>query len=145
MTITGWSLVRFAHVMAAIGWVGGQVSLSAVVFPVFRGNLEPAVRAPLMRQTGQRFAWIANVVLLPTLVVTGVALASHRYVRWGDLLDTGYGRLLAFKLVFVAISIGIASVHGVLARNRPSSARPIAIAGLVSSLAIIVFATALVP
>lgn len=41
MSVTGWSLVRFAHVLCAMGWVGGQLLLSVVVLPVLRSNVEP--------------------------------------------------------------------------------------------------------
>lgn len=30
---TGWSIVRFLHVLAAMGWVGGQLMSSVVVLP----------------------------------------------------------------------------------------------------------------
>ena len=73
MSVTAWSLVRFVHVVAAMGWVGGQLLLSAVVLPVLRTELAPAVRGPLVRLTARRFALVANVALLPTLLGTGIA------------------------------------------------------------------------
>lgn len=145
MNVNAWSLVRFTHVVAAMGWVGGQLLLSAVVLPVLRAELEPGVRGPLVRVTARRFAMVANVVLLPTLVVTGIALASHRGVTLGSFDDPGYGRLLGIKLVLVAASIVLAAVHGSLAMARPRLARPLALSGLAAALGIVVFATALVP
>lgn len=101
----------------------------------------------MVRQTARRFALVANVGLLPALVATGIALAWHRGVTFGSFDDPGYGRLLGIKLVLVlvVVSIALAAVHGTIAMARPQLARPLAIAGLVSSLAIVVFATALVP
>ena len=145
MSINGWSLVRFAHVVAAMGWVGGQLLLSVVVLPVLRSELDPAVRGPLVRASARRFALVANAVLLPTLLTTGVALATHRGVTLETFGEPGYGRLLGTKLIFVAASVVLATVHGTLATSRPRIARPLAIAGLASSLMIVVFATALVP
>jgi putative copper export protein len=145
MSVTAWSLVRFAHVLAAMGWVGGQLLLSAVVLPVLRRALAPEERVAIVRQAATRFAVVANVLLLPTLVVSGVALAWHRGVRVGTLSEGGYGRLLAIKLALVVVSIGLAAVHAVLATRRPGTARPLGIAGLGASVGIVVFATALVP
>jgi putative copper export protein len=145
VSVDSWSLVRFVHVVAAMGWVGGQLLLSGVVFPVLRAQLGPAERTPLVRATARRFALVANIVLLPTLIATGIALAWHRGVTFGSFDDPGYGRLLGIKLVLVATSVALAAVHGVLAMSRPRLARPMAIAGVASSLAIVVFATALVP
>ena len=145
MSVNAWSLVRFAHVVAAMGWVGGQLVLSAVVLPVLRAEIAPTVQGPLLRATGRRFGLVANVVLLPTLLASGVALAVHRGVTLETLGEPGYGRLLGVKLVLVATSVVLAAVHGTLATRRPRIARPLAIAGLASSLLIVVFATALVP
>lgn len=145
MTLTGWSLVRFAHVLAAMGWVGGQLVLAGVVMPVLRKDLSPAERLPLIRKAAKRFGLAANVVFLPTLLISGLALASHRSIGWDTLTQDGYGRLFAIKMVFVVISVVIASVHAVIASRHPKSARPLGIAGLASSLAIVVYATALVP
>lgn len=136
MSVNGWSLVRFVHVVAAMAWVGGQLFLSAVVLPVLRSHLAPAGRAPLARRTATRFAVTADFGLLPALVVTRSAPARRRGVTFGSFDDPGYGRLLGIKLVLVVVSIATA---------RPRLARPLAMAGLASSLAIVVFATALVP
>lgn len=145
MSVDGWSLVRFVHVLAAMGWVGGQLLLSAVVLPVLRRQLEPASRGPLVHAVARRFAFTANAALVPLLLVTGVALAWHRGVTFGSFDDPGYGRLLGIKLVLVVVSVVLAAIHGVVATSRPKRARPLAIAGLAASLGIVVFATALVP
>lgn len=145
MTITGWSLIRFAHVLAAIGWVGGQLALSAVVLPVLRADLAAESRAPLVRKAAKRFALLANAVLLPTSLGTGLALAAHRHLSWGILDEPGYGRLFTIKMVLVTASVLLAAVHGIIATRRPKTARPLGIAGLVASVGIVLFATALVP
>ena len=71
MSVDGWSLVRVVHVLAAMGWVGGQRLLTAVVLPVLRRQLDPVARGPLVHAIARRFAFAANVALLPSLVVTG--------------------------------------------------------------------------
>ena len=145
MNVNGWSLVRFLHVTAAMGWVGGQLMLSGVVLPVLRSNMEPAARRPLVHATARRFAIISNFGLLPILLITGISLAWHRGVTFASFDDPGYGRLLGIKLILVLVSIALAALHGVLATRNPKSSRPLAIGGLGVSLAIVVFATALVP
>lgn len=145
MSLTRWTLIRSFHVLAAMGWVGGQLLLSAVVLPVLRRAVEPGIRDPLVRQTATRFGFLANTVLLPILAVTGLVLAWHRGVTPETLGDPGYGRLLGAKLVLVAASAVLAAAHGIMAARKPGRARPLAIAGLVSSVGIVIFATALVP
>ena len=144
--MTAWSVVRFLHVLGAAGWVGGQLALSTVVVPAVRTSVpSPHLRAGLMRDTGRRFAFLANAVLLPMLVATGIALAVHRHIDFGDLGSSTYGKLLATKLTLVVLSIALAGVHGVAARRNPTLSRPLAIAGLVAAISILLFATALVP
>lgn len=145
VSVTAWSLVRFAHVLAAMVWVGGQLLLSGIVLPVVRAELAPEVRGPIVHRTARRFALVANVVLLPTLLVTGIALAWHRGVTFGSFDDPGYGRLLGIKLVLVVASVALAALHGVIASRNPTRARPLALLGLTVSVGIVVFATALVP
>src|SRR5687767_2618486 len=113
-----------------MGWVGGQLLLSAVVLPVLRAEVEVPARGRLVRLTARRFALIANAVLIPTLLTTGTALAWHRGVTVSTLWDAGYGRLLAIKLALVLASIVLAAAHGVLAGSRPRVARPLALTGV---------------
>jgi uncharacterized membrane protein len=145
MSVSGWSLVRFLHVLGAMGWVGGQLLFSVIVLPVLRRAADPPARGQLIEQIAKRFAMVANVILLPALLATGSALAWHRGVTLGSLGEPGYGRLLSTKLVLVLVSVIFAALHGVLARKGPRRARPLALAGLASSIAIVLFATALVP
>ena len=145
MSVTWWSLVRFLHVLSAMVWVGGQLVLSGVVLPVLRSDLEPRTRSVVIHKAARRFGTIANVALLPLLLITGLALAWHRGVTLGTFGQEGYGRLLGIKLVLVAASIVLAAAHGIIASRRPGSARGVAITGLLTSVAVVVFATALVP
>ena len=55
-----WSFVRFLHVVGAVVWLGGQLTVSALVMPVARDLLPPEARAGLMRVLGMRFG-IATV------------------------------------------------------------------------------------
>ena len=145
MTLTWWSLIRFVHVLAAIVWVGGQLTLSLVVLPVLRTDLAPEVRAPVIHKAARRYALIANVAVLPLSLITGIALAWHRGVTFGIFDDPGYGRLLSIKLLLVVASIVLAAAHGIVATRSPARARPLALSGLAASVGIVVFATALVP
>lgn len=145
MSITGWSLVRFVHVVGAMVWVGGQLLLSGVVLPVLRREVAAEARGPMVRAVATRFAVVTNAVVLPATIASGIALAYHRGVGWSTLTGPGYGRLLSTKLVLVIVSIGLAAAHGVVASRSPAGARNLAVLGLMASLGIVVFATALVP
>ncbi len=140
-----WSLVRFLHVVAAMVWVGGQLLLSGVVLPVLRSHLDAETRAPLVGATARRFAAVANIVVLPVSLATGLALAWHRGVALESFSRPGYGRLLSIKLVLVLVAVVMAALHGVLAGRDPGKARSTAIGALGASLLVVVFATALVP
>ena len=74
-----------------------------------------------------------------------MALAYHHGVDRGFFSVESYTNLLTIKLSLVVVSIVLAVAHGVLATRHPKSARPMAIAGLTSSLGIVLFATALIP
>ena len=119
--------------------------MSLLVLPVLRADIDADIGRPIVRKTATRFGLVANVVFLPVLLGTGLALAAHRHVGWSTLSGDGYGRLLSIKLALVVVSIALAGLHGVLASRRTRGARPVALAGLATSVGIVVFATALVP
>jgi putative copper export protein len=106
MLAVSWTTVRlFLHVLAATIWVGGQLTLAALV-PALRG-LGGQVTSAAARRFNQ-VAWPAFAVL----VVTGVwnILADS-----GDDEASGYRTTLIVKLVLVAVSGVTAFVH---ARSR---------------------------
>ena len=105
MLSVSWDTVRlFLHVLAATVWVGGQLTLAALV-PVLR-----RLGAGLPRAAARRFnqvAWPAFGVLIATGIWNMVAVNSQ---------DHGSYRVtLIVKLVAVAISGVTAALH---ARSR---------------------------
>jgi putative copper export protein len=107
----------FLHVVAATIWVGGQLTLAALV-PALRGVGEDATR--VAARAFNRVAWPAFAVL----IVTGI---------WNVLAVSGdpssgtsaYRSTLAVKLAVVAVS-GLTAFAHARARTRavwPSSAR----------------------
>jgi uncharacterized membrane protein len=139
-----WSLVRFVHVVSAMVWVGGQLTITAMILPVVRRLLDVPDRLAVLTGVGRRFGRFTITVFLPLQVATGVALAWHKGVTIPSLADPGYGRTLAAKLVAFALVMVAAGVHGwAMGTARRSLARALAIASLVGSLAIVLLATAL--
>ncbi|TNC29419.1 hypothetical protein [Amycolatopsis alkalitolerans] len=96
-----WDTVRlFLHVLAATIWVGGQLTLAALV-PVLRG-LGTQVPAAAARRFNQ-VAWPAFAVLVATGVWNILAEAAK---------DTGHYRTtLIVKLAVVAVSGITAFLH----------------------------------
>ena len=101
MLAVSWDTVRlFLHVLAATVWVGGQLTLAALV-PVLR-----RLGAEIPRAAAQRFnqvAWPAFAVLILTGVWNVLAVRSQ---------STGsYQTTLMVKLVVVAVSGVTAALH----------------------------------
>ncbi|MGE5137664.1 MAG: hypothetical protein ACM32E_32800 [Gemmatimonadota bacterium] len=105
MLSVSWDTIRlFLHVLAATVWVGGQLTLAALV-PVLR-----RLGAELPRAAARRFnqvAWPAFGVLVATGIWNMIAVSSQ---------DHGSYRVtLIVKLVVVLISGLTAALH---ARSR---------------------------
>lgn len=144
--IDGWSLVRFLHVTAAILWVGGQLTLSLVVRPAAADTLDGDRRREFFTAAGRRFGRVSTVILMPVLLATGLALASHRGVTFGALALPGYGVTLGIKIVLAFVSFGLAAAHGIIAtRGHTAGSRFLGIAGALVSVAVVLLATSLVP
>jgi putative copper export protein len=103
MLAVSWDTVRlFLHVLAATVWVGGQLTLAAVV-PVLR-----RFGADVPRAAARRFnqvAWVAFAVLLVTGVWNIIAVRSQ------ISHDPGYRLTLIVKLAVVAVSGVTAALH----------------------------------
>ena len=107
----------FLHVLAATVWVGGQITLAALV-PALRGAGAAVPRAAA--RAFNRIAWPAFGVLL----VTGVwnVLAEDRQ-------DPAYQHTLMLKYTLVLVS-GVAALLHARARSRGAMAAFGALTGL---------------
>lgn len=112
-----WTFVLFAHVTAAVFWVGGQLMLSFVVLPPLRRLAPPSLVAQVTVAAARRFARIANRGLLPVLVTSGPLLAWHDGVRLSTIDASAFGRVLEVKIALVLVVVGLALAHGVTAKR----------------------------
>ena len=101
MLSVSWDTIRlFLHVLAATIWVGGQITLAALV-PVLR-----RLGAEIPRTAARRFnliAWPAFGVLVLTGIWNIVAVRSQ--------ISGAYETTLVVKLIVVAISGVTAALH----------------------------------
>lgn len=140
-----WTVVRFLHVVGAIIWVGGQLTVTVVLLPIAQQELGLTDRANVLRGVGKRFARITAVVFLPLQIGTGLLLAIHSGVTWASLLEPGYGRILVAKVLLFALVMAAATAHGIFqARREPRAARAASLSALVGSLGVVLLATMLV-
>ncbi len=95
-------LAVFLHGVCAALWLGALLPLAA------------ALRARDGAVDGrQALARFSRVIVLPlvALLLAGVVLASVQLRQPGDLLATAYGRVLAAKLVLVALALALAACN----------------------------------
>jgi putative copper export protein len=109
------------HVLAATVWVGGQITLAALV-PVVRRAAAPATR-PVARRFAA-LAWSAFAVL----VVTGVWNVAAEWHR----MDRADRVTLQVKVALVLVSAVAALVH-----QRTGRPAVLAVSGALSALAAI--------
>ncbi len=104
-----WTIVRFLHVTAAAVWVGMQVTLM-VLIPHVRRTLGPDVSRQIVRTAARRLV-VTAAVALPTLLVTGIALASHEvpasHRGWVDL-----------KVAMLVAIVALLAGHGIVRTAR---------------------------
>jgi len=104
------------HVLAALFWLGGMFFLAVVGAPVLRKVEPPALRAELFRKLGEGFR-VAGWVSIGILLLTGVGNLHFRGLLDADVLGSAafwsqrYGRTLLWKLLAVAVMIGVSAVH----------------------------------
>lgn len=107
MLSVSWDTIRlFLHVLAATVWVGGQLTLAALV-PALRGLGTDVPRAAARRFN--QVAWPAFAVLLITGVWNVIAVQSQ--------ISGSYAVTLWVKLIVVAISGVTAALHA-LAKSK---------------------------
>jgi putative copper export protein len=130
LPITRDTVRIFIHVIAATVWVGGQLTLAALV-PGLRSISPDAPRAVARRFN--QVAWVAYAVL----IVTGLWNIAAVDPVW----DSDYGHTLMTKIALVAVSGLTAFLHA-----RTTSRAGLAVFGAasgLSALAVIFYAVQL--
>lgn len=144
--VSWWTVVRFAHVISAVLWVGGQLTLSIVVRRAAADTLEDRSRTELFERMGRVFGRIATFALMPVLLGSGLALIYHRGVALEAFTVGSYGQILTAKVLLAFVSFALAAIHGVVAtRGSNRASRLVGIGGGVVSVVVVLLATALVP
>jgi putative copper export protein len=130
-------IVRFLHLVAAAVWVGGLITLGALVMAVRRAGADRAILKAMAQQFG-RVSWAAMAVA----IVTGVIQLAQLDISLSN--DTGYATMLLVKLTLVGIAAGLTLFHQLTAKTASPASRGI-IQGLVlvTSLGIVAAAVAL--
>jgi putative copper export protein len=113
LSLRGAEIILWLHVLAACVWIGGQVTLGAVV-PLLRRD------RTLLAAAARRFQWIAWTAFA-VLVVTGLANMHNAGITQSNLTSTPAGRTLVLKLAFVLVSGLAAAAHAYLVGPRASA------------------------
>jgi copper transport protein len=98
----------WVHLVTAMLWVGGVLTLALVVWP-----LAPDLR----RAAFLRFSRIA-VVLIGVLVMAGTFVAIERLPALDDLWSTSYGHTLLVKIGLVLVALAWGGIHHTFVRPR---------------------------
>ena len=101
-------IADWVHLVTAMLWVGGVLTLALVVWP-----LAPDLR----RAAFLRFSRIA-VALIGVLVVAGTVVAIERLPEVADLWETRYGQVLLVKLALVLLALAWGGFHHRVVRPR---------------------------
>jgi putative copper export protein len=104
--------IRFLHLLAAAVWIGGMITVGALV-PAMRraGATQEVVRA-----TARRFGVVAWAAL-------GLAIATGIAQLFTLSIPTRGNAALAIKLVLVALAAFVAWLHQMLSRDASPALR----------------------
>lgn len=111
----GAEIVLWIHVLGACVWIGGQITVAALI-PMLRD--QPL----LMRAAASRYQWIAWAGFA-VLIITGVINTHNAGISWSHLNATGAGKTLEIKLLFVVLSGLAAAIHAFVVAPRASASR----------------------
>jgi putative copper export protein len=117
--MSGWTFIRFLHVVGIVFFVGGQLVLLTAVTPVLRRGGDDTA----MRSIARRFG-IGSLIALGVIIATGVAMASH--LRAWDR------PVLQAKLMVLVLIGVLTALHIISAKTRV-----ISIALVASSLLVV--------
>lgn len=97
-------LVRAAHVVAVVLWIGGVGFVTTVLLPGVRAEHPPSQRLAVFLRLERRFAWQARI-LVAAVGATGAAMVQA-YGLWPRLSSFGswwLSAMVAVWLIFAAM------------------------------------------
>jgi uncharacterized membrane protein len=132
MSIDGWDIILWLHLLAMALFVGGQLFIALAVVPVYRAQGgSDSTAHDWMVPVARRYGW-ASLGALAILLATGIAMASQ-YSLWDDTA-------MNVKLGLVGLAIGLTVVHVFVAKGANHVLHALI---LLTSLAIVLVATTL--
>src|SRR5258706_938576 len=121
----GGAALIWVHLMAAALWAG---MLFYIVRAAIAWRADPGAVRGLIRLYARAAGWLFAVV-----VITGVISALVLVRPLGDLITTGYGRVLLIKAALVAVAATLALAGRLWLRRRPQPGAGPALATRVES------------
>ncbi len=124
--MTANEVLLWIHIVAASVWVGGLITLAALVTALRRAGAE----RPLLQAMARRFG-VVSWVAMAVAVVTGVWQVSRLNIPWSN-------DRLELKVGLVVLAAGLALLHQLTAKRTSPAVRGIIQAViLVVSIAIV--------
>lgn len=103
------AFLHWAHLMAAIVWLGGMIFTAFLLNPVLRSALPAQERLALFKALGLRFKRV-EWGCLATLIATGL-YKLHSLGSWSQAFSGDFGRVLSVKLSLVAVMLVLSFLH----------------------------------
>ena len=115
-----WLLIRWIHILAAVTWIGGNITLAMIIVPYFRQNLLPIKRIHLLTQIGKRFEPVVwGCVLI--LFFTGIGNVFES-LGLSNIEANAYMRTLLIKLLLFIILLILTAIHSFVLGPKLSTA-----------------------
>jgi putative copper export protein/methionine-rich copper-binding protein CopC len=104
-------IADWVHMLAASLWAGGLLYMTLVLFPTFKAaSYTPDERKAFLAKAIPRFSRLA-VLGVVVLAVTGTYSTILHTADLGVLLSTGYGWVLAVKVIAFLVLISIGAIN----------------------------------
>jgi len=111
--MTADEVLLWIHIVAASVWVGGLITLGALVTALRRAGAE----RPLLQVMARRFG-VVSWVAMAVAVATGVWQVSRLNIPWSD-------DRLELKVGLVVLAAGLALLHQLTAKRTSPAVRGI--------------------
>jgi copper transport protein len=104
------------HLAAGAIWFTGIIVLALILPDAWRGE-EEQTRINLLAPAVTAFSRVALISVL-IVGVTGVINSFLNIGSWNDLLDTGYGKAVLFKIILFLVVLALGGTNHIYVRSR---------------------------